>query len=350
MNVSQMICYRMYPSEEYEILTRDGYYNILGTQVWLYLARKPANTCNPWNLVFGPVVFLQHGLFGDSSNWVENLANNSLGFILADSGYDVWLGNSRGTLCSRRHQHLSPDQAEFWDFSFHEMAMYDLPAMINFVLQKTGQKQLYYVGYSQGATIAFIAFSSMPELAQKIKFFFALAPVVTMKHAKCPLLKMSFLSTGKPDIFLPNQCRHPLLHKLCASLFFLLGGFNEKNLNMTRLDVYTAHYPDGTSVKNIIHWAQVCPLNGPFQVKNQAIYNQVGPPYYQLEMSVPTAVWSGGEDWVADQRDVQLLLPRIARLISYVHITDWNHWDFIWGLDGPGRLYSRIVDMVKGSQ
>lgn len=37
--------------------------------------------------------------------------------------------------------------------SFHEMAIYDLPAMINFVLQKTGQKQLYYVGYSQGATI-----------------------------------------------------------------------------------------------------------------------------------------------------------------------------------------------------
>lgn len=37
--------------------------------------------------------------------------------------------------------------------SFHEMAMYDLPAMTDFVLQKTGQKQIYYVGYSQGCTI-----------------------------------------------------------------------------------------------------------------------------------------------------------------------------------------------------
>ncbi|NXS14256.1 LIPM Lipase, partial [Neodrepanis coruscans] len=223
-----------------------------------------------------PVVFLQHGLFGEGSHWVENLANNSLGFILADSGYDVWLGNSRGTSWSHRHQHLSADQAEFWDFSFHEMAMYDLPAMVDFVLQKTGQKQLHYVGHSQGSTIAFIAFSAMPELAQKIKMFFALAPVVTAKYARSPVMKMPFLLDkklkaiplllGRMDAslhlrklwrFLPQLCTNTLLHKPCANIFFLLGGYNEQNLNLTRLNVYTAHFPDKTSVKNLIHWAQV---------------------------------------------------------------------------------------------
>lgn len=37
--------------------------------------------------------------------------------------------------------------------SFDEMAKFDLPAAINFILEKTEQEKLYYIGYSQGTTI-----------------------------------------------------------------------------------------------------------------------------------------------------------------------------------------------------
>lgn len=37
--------------------------------------------------------------------------------------------------------------------SYDEMARFDLPAVINFILQKTGQEKIYYVGYSQGTTM-----------------------------------------------------------------------------------------------------------------------------------------------------------------------------------------------------
>uniref|UniRef100_A0A8D2MEU8 AB hydrolase-1 domain-containing protein n=1 Tax=Zonotrichia albicollis TaxID=44394 RepID=A0A8D2MEU8_ZONAL len=328
MNVSQIICHKGYPSEEYEVLTDDGYY--------IHLNRIPHGREKPKNRGAKPVVFLQHGIFGEGSHWVENLANNSLGFILADSGYDVWLANSRGTSWSRRHQHLSADQVEFWDFSFHEMAMFDLPAAIDFVLQKTGQKQLHYVGYSQGCTIAFIAFSSIPELAQKVKMFFALAPAVSLKHSRSPLMKILVLFQRVLQSFGELLFANMTLLDLTVTSH---EGWDAQ----TRLDVYTSHYPDGTSVKNIIHWAQAWSQGSQSHPDT--------PPLYPLEqMPVPTAVWSGGQDWAADWRDVLQLLPRISHLVTYTHIPDWNHWDFVWGLDAPGRLYSSMLSLMEVSQ
>lgn len=42
---------------------------------------------------------------------------------------------------------------QYPDCSFDEMAKFDLPAAINFIVEKTGQEKLYYIGYSQGTTI-----------------------------------------------------------------------------------------------------------------------------------------------------------------------------------------------------
>jgi hypothetical protein len=61
-------------------------------------------------------------------------------FIMAQNGYDVWLGNNRGNDFARFHEDLAIDTEEFWDFSWEEMGVYDTPAHIDFILEKTGRK------------------------------------------------------------------------------------------------------------------------------------------------------------------------------------------------------------------
>uniref|UniRef100_A0A674K8W3 Lysosomal acid lipase/cholesteryl ester hydrolase-like n=1 Tax=Terrapene triunguis TaxID=2587831 RepID=A0A674K8W3_9SAUR len=349
MNISEIITYWGYPSEEYDVVTVDGYI--------LSVNRIPHGKKI---LQRSPVVFLQHGLLTDGSTWLTNVAKNSLGFILADAGYDVWIGNSRGNTWSRRHVTLSVHQEKFWAFSFDEMAKYDLPAVIDFIVQKTGQEQLYYVGHSQGTTIAFIAFSTMPQLAQRIKMYFALAPVATVKYAKSPLTKLILF--GNKD-FLPHTyfgevvavefCSHEILSEICGNILFVLCGFNEKNLNMSRVHVYTAHAPAGTSVQNMIHWKQAIET-GELKAYDWGIlfnhlhYNQDTPPLYNVKnMQVPTAMWSAGNDLLADPRDVALLRQQVTNLVYHKAIPDWNHLDFIWGLDAPKRMYNEILDLMR---
>ncbi|XP_026542940.1 lipase member M-like [Notechis scutatus] len=362
MNVNELIIHKGYLSEEYKVITADGYI--------LSLNRIPSGRNYQMDFDMKPVVFLQHGLLGDASNWVTNFAHNSLGFILADAGFDVWMGNSRGNTWSRSHQKLSVSEDEFWAFSFDEMAKYDLPAVINFILKKTGQQQLYYVGYSQGATIGFVAFSAMPELAQKIKMFFALGPVARIKYAKSPIIKLlnlpeTFLSTlfGKRE-FLPQKwlvrkalatfCSQRPFVNVCGNVFFHLSGYNMKNINMSRINTYVGQTPAGTSVQNILHWSQNfrCGLFKGFdwgdERKNKIKHKQPTPPLYKVnDMTIPTAVWTGGKDLLSDPKDIAILLPQIKYLVSHKYIPDWAHLDFIWGLDAPRRMYNEIIALMK---
>lgn len=98
------------------------------------------------------------------------------GFILADAGYDVWLGNFRGSTYGRRHERLDDAEPDFWDFSVHENGVGDLPALLNRV-RTIRRRKITYIGYSMG-TMAFYVYGSLhPDAAKdQIEIFVNLAP------------------------------------------------------------------------------------------------------------------------------------------------------------------------------
>eukprot|EP00494_Astrolonche_serrata_P010481 UN10548 len=55
------------------------------------------------------VLFMQHGFMDSSFTWVANGADGSLAFRAHDAGYDVFLGNFRGSGGESARRHVRTD-------------------------------------------------------------------------------------------------------------------------------------------------------------------------------------------------------------------------------------------------
>eukprot|EP00750_Incisomonas_marina_P028336 INCI6656.1.p1 GENE.INCI6656.1~~INCI6656.1.p1 ORF type:complete len:343 (-),score=51.10 INCI6656.1:342-1370(-) len=307
-----------YPIEEHFVTTADGY--ILG------MFRIPHGRNATSHNASKPPVLLQHALLDSSFAYVCNLPNESLGYILADAGYDVWFGNNRGNKYSTNHTHLSPKKREFWEFTYDDMALVDLPAEVDYITSVTGAAQISYVGHSEGTIQAFAGFSWNQTLASKIRVFIALAPVAYVYHIKTAFLQLMckldldeiFVLFGDKS-FLPSSS---IISKIapgicntlpmgCADVLELIVG-PARNINNTRLPVYVGETPSGTSVQNMVHWCQGMRedkfrmYDYGTRLKNHEHYNQTTPPEYKLaDLNVPTVLLSGGHDFLADPTDVR---------------------------------------------
>lgn len=181
----------MYRCQPHEVTTEDGYK--------LQLHRIPgAKAGGPLK---GQTCFLMHGLMGSSAHWVMMGVDQGLAYYLCRMGCDVWLGNNRGNRYSRGHiKHNADDKAtaDYWDFSFHEMGRYDLPAMIDYISDATGQQRMHYVGHSQGCS-QFAAMCDMrPEFASRIKSVHFMGPAIYLGQTSMQLKKFlsSYLVSG----------------------------------------------------------------------------------------------------------------------------------------------------------
>ena len=105
--------------------------------------------------------------------------------MLYHENYDLWFGNIRGNRYSLNHTYLDPFNysGPFWDFSYDEMAKYDLPAMLSYVKAYTKAPKLKYVCHSQGCTILVALGTLDPEFVKEtVSATVAFAPAVYMQY------------------------------------------------------------------------------------------------------------------------------------------------------------------------
>ncbi|XP_075978337.1 lipase 1-like [Anticarsia gemmatalis] len=348
-----------YKCDTYNVTTDDRYI--------LTLYNIPGDTRRP--------VYLQHG-FEDSADTFLLRTNTSLVAFLVEHGYDVWLGNMRGNKYSRAHESLLPDDLQFWEFSVHEAGTYDLPAMIDFVLKHTGQKQLQAIGHSEGTTVFFVMGAQRPEYNDKVKLVICLSPVAYLHHSSPPLFPLislvggpaasAALSVAAHGDLLKNSsvavdlikvaCTQKLLsYEVCAEgVFFTAVGRDSEQFEPEFLPIAIGHYPCGSSVKTGAHFLQIAARKKFAQydyglAQNKLKYGSLEPPLYDLsKVKMKIALVVGKADTLTAPKDLQLLRKQLPDVVNY-HVMDWekwNHFDMVWGKYMYVFLFNHIHEML----
>lgn len=113
-----------YPVEAYDVQTEDGYILTMfriphGQQEAMKKlpAQRMHSTYSGQHQEKKGVVFFMHGLMTNSESFIYGGPTESMALQLADRGYEVFLGNARGSVYGQRHTTLDPKKdAAFWRF------------------------------------------------------------------------------------------------------------------------------------------------------------------------------------------------------------------------------------------
>ncbi|KAK9663911.1 hypothetical protein RND81_14G005700 [Saponaria officinalis] len=352
-----------YLCEEHTVTTDDGYI--------LSLQRIPRGLSDNATRVRPPVL-LQHGVLMDGVTWLLNLPSQALAFVLADSGFDVWIANSRGTNYSLGHTTLSSDDPAYWDWSWDELVAFDLPTIVKYVFNLSRQK-LHYVGHSQGTLIALAAFSQQ-RLVNMVRSAGLLSPVAYLSRMTSPLARNAvdnFMSellywSGLHQFVPRGEAVMNLLKDICAKQGIdctnLLTSFTGENccLSTSTVPTFLKHEPQPTATKNMIHLAQMA-RDGTIAMydyidkdTNIEHYGQAVPPLYDLvniPNDIPLFISHGGRDELADVDDVKFLLDTLKDhdpgKLFLQFIQDYAHADYVLAINAKEVVYDSLISFFK---
>ncbi|XP_033217194.1 lipase 3-like [Belonocnema kinseyi] len=366
--IEEIITSNGYPFERHLVQTEDGYtieiHRIPGGK-GEKAYQAPANK---------PPVYVLNAFYQSSATWVSTGPRISLAYLLADNGFDVWLGNCRGNIFARNHTTYVDLSYGFWNFSWHEMGLYDMPAAIDFILEITGRSQLYYGCHSQGCTAAYVLGALKPEYNKKIRFSAHMGPIAFLGNMKgigrilapiiaklgTPFLEKvgHFSMTGNAliTIIFRQILLHPPWFAIVFSAIYTFSGPSKLSDNREAIENGLPYTITGASTKQIVHYAQGVLNPYTFRqydygsVQNLKIYNSVEPPSYPLEkVTMPIAFIEGTNDFCANKLDLDYLAKKLPNVVGRF-VYPLNHLDFAYNRNIKQLGYNKIVELFLESE
>jgi len=312
-----------------------------------------------------------HGVGDSGDTWVVNDEEDSVGLKLANEGYDVWIGNVRGTKYGLKHTTLHKKQKKFWKFSWQNMSQYDLPAGFEYINKETGSN-ITYIGHSQGATIMLAALSDeIPGVLKYLKNVVLLSPVAFASHMESGVMKfmansslpqrfiaLHMYSFLQPDFF-ESDMGHIFCEfypEVCGDWLSKLYGYDPDYDNFAQINLILEHEPGGTSVYNLVHWQQLV-LNGRFSKydygnakENFQHYGQLNAPDFNLSnIKMPVSMFFGTYDTIEVKADAELLINALngTTTPSFYKYYPYDHVTWTWGKD-IGLYFDELLKQING--
>ncbi|XP_045483639.1 lipase 1-like isoform X2 [Harmonia axyridis] len=349
----------------FELCTEDGYY------VTLFRIR----TKNVKNPIKALPVLIVHGFTASVAESV--MEKHQLGYYLADFGLDVWIANCRGTTYSRGHKTYKENSEKYWDYSFHEIGIYDVPIFIDFILEQTQQKKLYYIGVSQGCIALSILLSTRLEYNDKIEVACFLCPAMKYKDTKLSLMKVFFycvppaLQWFADNLHIPLQgdilcyltrvigleaSKYSIGRSIFSLLWSYIGGYQigESSKDL-KPELLCRTSPNTVSLKQLVHFSQIvrgCRFTmydyGPEQ--NMKLYKKKVPPSYDIsKVSVPIGLFYSKNDTCYGVKDMDDLSKELGNCVYKFIVEDdkFNHFDFVYHTNVRDMLYKHVLDFMK---
>ncbi|CAG9761043.1 unnamed protein product [Ceutorhynchus assimilis] len=307
----------------------------------------------------------------DSSCFCGN-GNKSFSFYFANLGYDIWLGNFRGTEFSR-HKILQRSDKKFWDFSYHENGLYDLSANFKYISAKTKSK-IFYIGHSMGGSAMAIYLSMKPEEAMEyVKHTTFLSGSFHMKNTHgifgfnyvnnmydllmlLPNTNMSVL-LGLDSFerqFMLQFCLSSLKNAhLCIGIIDSIAG--TEGYEMSPENILLA-LPCGKNqcLKQMLHYVQAIRTQefrmfdyGPKE--NMIRYNSTIPPKYDLtKMSTDITFIYGAYDGLATKEDNIYTFNKYRKPNWDAYEIPYNHYNYLFDRKYVDKiLYPLILKIIN---
>ncbi len=288
-------------------------------------------------------VFFCHGLGSNRFN-LDFEAPYSVAEAFALEGFDCWVAELRGAGMSR-----PPVSKPNW--SFDDYLDYDLPAILDLMLEKTGQSSFHWVGHSMGGMLLY-AFLLGPR-GGEVRCGIALASPAGFSKGKERFaleLRLGFLLPWLGSVPLRELSRWtvPLTGRLDHR--FIRGIFNAKNMEPAvarRVQYLATSDLSAALAEDFLRWLRA----GTFSSKDGSICWTE-----QLEkIDHPLLFVAGGGDALAPPCDVRRAFEMIAsRGSEYLELSrqngfehDYGHVDLVLGRKAPQVVYPRLLAYVR---